>query len=118
MPSVIRQETNEVKYLKKRYRECPTGEKRIKFSNIENDLISQFPSTSWNSRSVSRAVCPSSESKKHGKNRHIMYVDGIDLNECDPMVNFRRLCTPTITVNCAEESSRAGITTEPDGRTT
>lgn len=79
-------ETNEVKYLKKRYCECPTGEKRIKFSDIENDLVSRFPSTSWNSRSVSRAVYtafPSSESKKHGKNRH-MYVHGIDLNECDP----------------------------------
>ena len=80
-------ETEEVEYLKKRYRECPTGEKKIKFSDIEDDLVSQFPSTSWNSRSVSQVVrtaFPSSESKKHGKSRHV-YVHGIDLNARDPM---------------------------------
>lgn len=73
--------------LEERYRECPTGEKRIKFSDIEDDLVSQFPSTSWNSRSVSQAVrtaFPSSENKKHGKSRHV-YVHGIDLNARDPM---------------------------------
>ena len=78
-------ESDHVRYLKKRYRECPDAEKKVKFSDIEHDLTATFPSTSWNHRAVSEAVhsaFPESTTQKHGKSRH-MYVHGIDVSELD-----------------------------------
>ena len=49
-------ETEKVEYLKKRFRECPSAEKKIKFSDIQDDLVSRFPSTSWNARIVAETV--------------------------------------------------------------
>ena len=49
-------ESEKVEYLRKRFRESPSSEKKIKFSDIKDDLISQFPSASWNARIVSETV--------------------------------------------------------------
>ena len=78
-------ESDKVTYLR-RYRESPSAEKKVKFSDIEDDLTSQFPSTSWNSRIVSetvRAAFPLSESKQHGKSHH-RYIHGIEISVSDP----------------------------------
>ena len=72
-----------MKYLKKRYCESPSAEKKVKFSDLQNDLVSQFPKTSWNYRAVSetvQAAFPQSVSKMHGKAHH-RYIHGIDVNE-------------------------------------
>ena len=72
--------------MRKRYRESPSAEKYIKFSDIEDDLVSQFPSTSWNSQMVSKAVntaFPQSFKKQHGRSRN-SYIHGIEVNESDP----------------------------------
>lgn len=76
-------ESDKVHYLRKRFRECPTSEKKIKFSDIKDDLVSQFPTVSWNARIVSetvRAAFPQSESKQHGRS-HSCYIHGIEENE-------------------------------------
>ena len=73
-----------VEYLKKRYRESPSSEK-IKFSDIQEDLASHFPTASWNARIVSetvRAVFPQSESKQHGRS-HSRYIHGIEESQCE-----------------------------------
>ena len=75
-----------IAYLRKRYRETPSAEKKVKFSDIHDDLTTQFPSVSWNSRMVSetvRSAFPQSSSKQHGK-FHTTYVHGIEINEPDP----------------------------------
>lgn len=69
-----------MKYLKGRYREDPSAEKRVKFSDIEDDLVQQFPSISYSAKRVSQVVSsafPKSVSKKCGKKRH-KYLYGID----------------------------------------
>lgn len=79
-------DSEKVQYLRKRFRECPTGEKKIKFSDIKDDLVSRFPTASWNARIVSetvRAAFPQSESKQHGRS-HSHYIHGIEENEIQP----------------------------------
>lgn len=79
-------ESDKVKYLKKRYRESPSSEKKVKFSDIQEDLTSHFPTASWNARIVSetvRTAFPRSESKQHGRS-HSRYIHGIEENQCDP----------------------------------
>lgn len=74
-------ESEKVEYLRKRFRESPSSEKKI--SDIKDDPISQFPSASWNARIVSqtvRAAFPRSESKQHGRS-HSQYIHGIEENE-------------------------------------
>ena len=78
-------DTEEVKYLKKRYRESPSAEKKVKFSDIHNELQSQFPTVSWNYRTVSETIqtaFPHSQSKAHGKAHH-RYIHRIDVNTSD-----------------------------------
>lgn len=75
-------DNDHVKYLKKRYRESPSAEKKVKFSDLHDKLSSQFPSASWNYRAVSetiKAAFPHSVSKVHGKAHH-RYIHGIDIN--------------------------------------
>ena len=75
-------DTDHVKHLKKRYRESPSAEKKVKFLEIHDELTSIFPSASWNYRAVSetiQAAFPHSVSKVHGKARH-RYIHGIDVN--------------------------------------
>ena len=72
-------EPEEVRYLKGRYREEPTAEKKVKFSDIDDDLVCQFPSISYNAKKVSQAIStafPHAISKRHGKKGH-KYLDGI-----------------------------------------
>ena len=79
-------ESERVEYLKKRYRESPLSEKKIKFSDIQEDLTSHFPTASWNARIVSetvRAAFPRSESKQHGRS-HSRYIHGIEEIQCEP----------------------------------
>ena len=74
-----------IAYLRKRYRETPSADKKVKFSDIHSDLTTQFPLVSWNSRMVSetvRSAIPQSSSKQHGK-YHTTYVHGIEANEPD-----------------------------------
>ena len=78
-------ESEKVKYLRKRYRESPSSEKKIKFSDIYDDLASQFLTATWNARIVSetvRAAFPQSESKQHGRS-HNRYIHGIEENKCE-----------------------------------
>jgi hypothetical protein len=77
--------TEKIAYLRKRYRETPSADKKVKFSDIHSDLTTRFPSVSWNSRQVSETVqsaFPQSSSKQHGK-YHTTYVHGIEANEPD-----------------------------------
>lgn len=79
-------ESERVEYLKKRYRKSPSSEKKIKFSDIQEDLTSHFPTVSWNAQIVSETVCaafPQSESKQHGRS-HSRYIHGIEENQCEP----------------------------------
>ena len=65
------------------YHESLSAEKKVKFSDLQNDLMSQFPNTSWNYRAVSetvQAAFPQSVSKMHGKAHH-RYIHGIDVNK-------------------------------------
>ena len=78
-------DTDQVKYLKKWYCESPSAEKRVKFSDIHNELLSQFLNVSWNYRAVSetiQAAFPHSVSKIQGKAHH-RYIHGIDINKPD-----------------------------------
>ena len=75
----------EVRYLKGRYREDPSAEKKVKFSNIEDDLMQQFPSTSYNAQKVSQTIAqafPQAISKRHGKKRH-KFIFGLDVRPTD-----------------------------------
>ena len=72
-----------MKYLKRRYRESPSAEKKVKFSDLQSELVSQFPQTSWNYRAVTQTVqaaFPQSVSKIHGKAHH-RYIHCIEVNE-------------------------------------
>lgn len=77
---------DKIAYLRKRYQETPSAEKKVKFSAIYDDLATQFPSETWNSRMVSetvRSAFPQSSSKQYGK-FHTTFVHGIEANEPDP----------------------------------
>ena len=81
-------DSEEVRYLKCRYQEAPSAEKKVKFSDIEDDLVQHFPSTSYNAQRVSQAIAqafPQAISKRHGKKRH-KFLFGIDVRpteECE-----------------------------------
>jgi hypothetical protein len=75
----------EVRYLKGRYREAPSAEKKVKFSDIEDDLVQHFPSTSYNAQKVSHVIAqafPQAISKRHGKKRH-KFLDVRSTEECE-----------------------------------
>ena len=75
---ILSMDSEEVRYLKGRYQ---TAEKKVKFSDIEDDLMQQFPSTSYSAQKVSQAVAqafPQAISKRHGKKRH-KFLFGIDV---------------------------------------
>ena len=81
-------DSEEVRYLKGRYREDPSAEKKVKFSDIEDDLMQNFPSTLYNAQKVSQVIAqafPQAVSKRHGKKRH-KFLFGIDVRptqECE-----------------------------------
>ena len=78
-------DSEEVRYLKGRYRVDPSPEKKVKFSDIEDDLMQHFPSISYNAQKVSQAIAqafPQAVSKRHGKKRH-KFVFGIDARPAD-----------------------------------
>ena len=64
-----------------RYGENPSAEKKVKFSNIEDDLMQNFPSTSYNAQIVSQVIAqaiPQAVSKQHGKKQD-KFLFGIDV---------------------------------------
>ena len=76
-------DSEESKWLKKRYREAPqegAGAKRVKFQSIHEEISSSFPQKAFSYQMVSAAVkeaFPLSTSKKCGKTRAV-HVFGIE----------------------------------------
>ena len=60
MYSKTKMESEETKWLKKRYRPAPTEEvqniKKIKFEHIRKDMTAQFPSKNLSNYQVSKAL--------------------------------------------------------------
>lgn len=96
-------DSDEVKYLRKRYHESSSSDKRVKFSDIQQDLVTRFPKKSWNSRIISetvRAAFPNSTSKQQGKSRST-FVHGIEESIA---ASSQDTCTPDHSVKVLKES--------------
>ena len=84
--------TQEVTWLRKRFREVSSGspaEKRIKFQTIHQSLATQFPSTKFNSRIVSEIVnsaFPVSTRVSVGKSKavHVVGIEEVMSEEQQP----------------------------------
>ena len=85
-------ESDETRWLKKRYRPAPTdGEvqnvKKIKFEHIRKDMMAQFPSKNLSNYQVSQAITAafpntSSRLSTHSRTKHIFGLEEITDTPC------------------------------------
>ena len=86
MYSKTKMESEETKWLKKRYRSAPTEEvqniKKIKFEHIRKDMTAQFPSKYLSNYQVSQAITTAfpntfSRQNTHSRTKHIFGLEEI-----------------------------------------
>ena len=101
---------DKVHWLKRRYINAPPT-KKIKFSIIFDELVSQYPPTKFNSLAVSKIIkeaFPNTESKPAGK-ADLRYVFGLQEQEQMQCSNQWQSQRTLVFTNCAVTSRYVSI---------